>query len=55
VGSKRGWADDIEGDQRREAFVSWLRSAGSCSWFEARYGADDNETWIARSDDPEDE
>ncbi len=46
-GSKEGWADSHQGDERRAAFLAWLRAewkAGNClEWVELRYGGDEEE------------
>lgn len=43
-GSKEGWADSVEGDQRRDEFITWLKSkdysdgSNPYTWVEVSYG-----------------
>lgn len=56
-GSKEGWEHSDEGDDARDAFISWLRSTvyedgcGPLQWVEIQYGDDDYETLALRSSD----
>ena len=59
-GSKEGWAESGEGDERRTVFIEWLRSttyedgSSPLKWVEIQYGDDERETIVtAHSDDPE--
>ncbi len=46
-GSKEGWSESGEGDQKREVFKTWLHKqvyedgSSSLYWFEASYSSDD--------------
>lgn len=54
-GSKRGWPEAIDHDQRLAKFIDWLRSQtysdGSSwlEWFQANYGKDDSAASVART------
>jgi hypothetical protein len=43
-GSKTGWKEDLEGNQRRDAFVTYLRKTWGSQdvrWVEIQYGDED--------------
>ena len=49
-GSKEGWEDSEDGNEKREAFKAWLPGDCSyCEWVEVAYGHDDNEALITDS------
>lgn len=54
-GSKEGWSDSEEGDNRRAQFRSWLRGTDSSDgghyieWVEVAYGNDDGRADIEHS------
>jgi hypothetical protein len=56
-GSKAGWGDSNEGDERRDKFISWCDeqrySDGSTSlqWVEVQYADDEKKTKIIRDSD----
>jgi hypothetical protein len=55
-GSKEGWAESEEGDNRRATFIEWLRSkryedgSSPYSWAEVLYGDDDQQAAIVAHD-----
>ena len=55
-GSKEGWAESAEGDERRETFKTYLRSRayddGSTSlrWVEVQFADDENESLVVAHD-----
>jgi len=59
-GSKEGWSDSDEGENRRDAFIKWIqgdtRSRSFIDWVEIQYGDDERMTRICRhSDEVDDE
>lgn len=58
-GSKEGWAESDEGDERRARFIEWLRSneyegGGSpFRWVEVQYGDDEHVTIVTAHSDEE--
>jgi hypothetical protein len=56
-GSKEGWSDSYDGDNRRERFVTWLDAnrydddSSALKWVEVQYGDDEGETRIVRDSD----
>lgn len=60
-GSKEGWSASDEGNRRRDAFVSLLRSkayedgSSALSWAEVQYGDDNCEALVTRSGDEDEE
>jgi hypothetical protein len=58
-GSKEGWPESDEGDERRKAFKAFMDSrryedgSSVCSWVEVQYGDDNLKTKIvSHSDEP---
>jgi hypothetical protein len=58
-GSKEGWAESTEGDEKRDEFVNFLKDinfpdgTSSLDWVEVQFGDDDGDTKIIRSNDDE--
>lgn len=56
-GSKEGWTESDDGDDRRTAFVDWLDAqrfedgSTSLDWVEVQYGDDNRHTAIIRHSD----
>lgn len=54
-GSKLGWPDSVEGDQRRSQFIRWIEGqryedgSSPYEWCEVRYGSDDGFASVTRS------
>lgn len=55
-GSKSGWGDSDDGDNRRNAFITWMRrqryedGSSSLAWVEVEYGSDDRRAVVSRSE-----
>ena len=47
-GSKAGWDDSIEGDEKRKQFMEWLETADGVSYCEFYYGDDEGKSKILR-------
>lgn len=59
-GSKEGWPESDEGDERRESFIAWMTSHTGplyVDWVELQFGDDYHHTYILRDSDhwPEEE
>jgi hypothetical protein len=54
-GSKEGWKTSQNGDDARREFCNWLNSDSSnyCEYVEIRFGGDDDEISIVRSNESE--
>jgi hypothetical protein len=51
-GSKEGWEESKEGDERRSKFISWLiTSKGYLRWVEVQYGDEDGDNRIIQTDE----
>jgi hypothetical protein len=56
-GSKEGWGTSDEGDDCRDAFISWMDEqryddgSTSLDWVEVQYGDDEGETKVCRHSD----
>ena len=54
-GSKEGWGESDDGDERRQHFIDWLTSqafedgSNSLTWIEVQYGDGDHDDKISRS------
>ncbi len=55
-GSKEGWTDSLDGDDRRKTFLDWLDEqrfddlSSPFSWAEIQYGDDEHDNLILRHD-----
>ncbi len=49
-GSKEGWNESDDGDNRREKFMAYLRAKEGLSWVEVQFGDDDGHNHVIRSD-----
>lgn len=47
-GSKEGWADSNEGDDRRQEFIIYLHRK-TCDWVEVQYGDDEGINKVVRA------
>ena len=45
-GSKAGWKESEDGDERRNRFVEWLDGSTSLDWVEVQFADDTRETKI---------
>ena len=56
-GSNEGWQDSDAGDERRAAFITYLRAnyyddgSSAVHWAEVQYGDDENEAKVTQSSD----
>lgn len=50
-GSKEGWPESEEGDERRNKFVEILKASEYPQWVEVQYGDDERETKACRNSD----
>ena len=55
-GSKEGWRNSDEGDERRNSFVAGMRSFNGCvHWVEVCYAEDEPNTRVTRASDMSDD
>ena len=50
-GSKEGWDESDEGNERRNKFLSWLTIYSIFDWVEVQFGDDEGVTRICRHSD----
>jgi|SRR6478609_4114509 len=45
-GSKEGWPDSNEGDERRAQFVEYMKKNNPCDYVEVMYGDDEHQCFV---------
>ena len=50
-GSKEGWDESEQGNDRRNGLILWMRERVDLDWVEVQYGDDERETKIVRHSD----